>query len=54
MKSIVKAKKLGYIVKYVPHKIIADHNATYNVEYKGQHIATGASEKLKIPLKPAS
>lgn len=50
MKSIQEAKKLGYIVRYVPHKLIADYNATYNVEYKGQHITTEASKRLGIPL----
>jgi len=50
MESRLKAKRLGYIVRYVPHKIIADYNATYNVEYKGQHITTGAAKSLEIPL----
>jgi len=50
MKSMLDAKRLGYIVRYVPHKVIADYNATYNVEYKGQHIITGASKRLGIPL----
>lgn len=35
MKGRLQAKKLGYMVRYVPHKVIADHNATYNVEYEG-------------------
>jgi competence protein ComEA len=50
MEGRLQAKRLGYIVRYVPHKVIADYNATYNVEYKGQHIITGAAKKLRIPL----
>lgn len=50
MESRLQAKKLGYIVRYVPHEVIADYNATYNVEYKGRHIITNASKKLRIPL----
>jgi competence protein ComEA len=49
-KSVLEAKKLGYIVRYVPHKVIADYNATYNVECNGKHIITGASKRLGIPL----
>jgi competence protein ComEA len=48
--SALEAKRLGYIVRYVSHKVIEDYNATYSVEYKGQHISTGASRKLGIPL----
>jgi len=50
MNCRLQAKRLGYIVKYVPHKVIADYNATYNVEYKGQHIITRATKRLGIPL----
>jgi competence protein ComEA len=50
MKGRLQAKKLGYMVRYVPHKVIADYNATYNVEYEGQHIITGASKRLGTPL----
>lgn len=50
MKARLQAKKLGYIVRYVPHKVIADYNATYNVEYKGRHIITNAAKNLRIPL----
>ena len=50
MESKLQAKKLGYIVRYVAHRVIADYNATYNVEYKGKHITTNAATKLKIPL----
>jgi competence protein ComEA len=50
MKSALEAERLGYVVRYVPHGVIADYNATYNVEYKGQHVFTGASKKLGIPL----
>jgi len=50
MKSRLQAKKLGYNVRYVPHEVMADYNATYNVEYEGQHIITEAAETLGIPL----
>ncbi|MGD8506945.1 MAG: hypothetical protein PVF15_09835 [Candidatus Bathyarchaeota archaeon] len=50
MKSRLQAKKLGYIIRYVAHRIIADYNATYNVQYKEKHIITNAARKLKIPL----
>jgi len=50
MKDRLQAKRLGYIVRYVPHEVIADYNATYNVEYEGQHIITEAAKKLRIPL----
>ena len=50
MEGRLQAKRLGYIVRYVPHKVIADYNATYNVEYKGRHIITGAAKSLRIPL----
>lgn len=50
MNSRLKVKRLGYIVTYVSHKAIAHYNATYNVEYKGQHIITEAAKRLEIPL----
>lgn len=50
MKARLQAKRLGYLVRYVPHKVIADYNATYNVEYNGQHIITNAAKNLQIPL----
>jgi len=48
--SDLQVERLGYRVKYVPHRVIADYNATYNVMYRGQHVITGAARKLKIPL----
>jgi len=42
--------RFGYKVVYVPHSIIEDYNATYNVMFEGKHIITGAAEKLRIPL----
>jgi len=50
MEGRLLAKRLGYVVRYVPHRVIADYNATYNVEYKGHHIITGAAKSLRIPL----
>jgi len=50
MESRLLAKRLGYVVRYVPHRVIADYNATYNVEYEGRHIITGAAKGLRIPL----
>lgn len=42
--------KEGYRVVYVPHAIIENYNATYNVTYQGKRIATNASEELGVPL----
>jgi len=42
--------KHGYKVRYVPHKVIEDYNATYNVLFENKHITTNAAEKLNIPL----
>jgi len=42
--------KLGYKVVYVPHNIIEDYNATYNVIYQGKVITTNASKKIGVPL----
>ena len=39
----------GYKIRYVPHEIIEDYNATYNVIFENKHI-TGAARKLGIPL----
>jgi competence protein ComEA len=49
MGSRLKAKRAGYVIRYVPHNIIADYNATYNVEYRGQQVITGAAKRLGIP-----
>jgi len=45
-----QAKSLGFALRYVPHKVIADYNATYNVEYMGQHVITDAARRLRVPL----
>ncbi len=45
-----EAKKLGYKIKYVPHDIIKDYNACYNVVYRGSVIKPSAADKLGIPL----
>lgn len=41
-------QKLGWRIKYVPHNVIEDYNATYNVEYGGKHLVTAAAKKLGI------
>lgn len=45
-----EVRDLGYDVVYVPHRIITDHIACYNVRYKGRKIAPEVAIKLKIPL----
>ena len=47
---MTEAIKLGYKVKFVPHEVIKDYNACYNVIYKGKHIKPPAADKLGIPL----
>ncbi|MEM3731676.1 MAG: hypothetical protein QW667_07095 [Candidatus Bathyarchaeia archaeon] len=42
--------KHAYKVRYVPHEIIEDYNAAYNVIFKSKHITTNAAKKLNIPL----
>jgi competence protein ComEA len=44
------AAKLGYKVVYVPHSIIEDYNATYNVIYEGKVITTNASKSIGVPI----
>lgn len=43
-------KRLGYKLVWVPHKVIRDHNACYNVIYDGKKACPGAGERLGIPL----
>jgi competence protein ComEA len=43
-------KKLGYKIKYVPHEVMKDHNACYNVIYKGMIIKPPVANKLGIPI----
>ncbi len=47
---VIEAIKLGYKVEYVPHEVIKDYNACYNVIYKGKHIKPPTADKLGIPL----
>jgi len=42
--------RYAYKVHYVPHKIIEDYNATYNVICENKHITTGAAKELGISL----
>lgn len=42
--------RYAYKVQYVPHKIIEDYNATYNVICENKHITTGAAKELGIRL----
>jgi len=42
--------KYGYKIHYVPHEVIEDYNATYNVNFENKHVTTNASKKLGIPL----
>ncbi len=41
--------RLAWVVRYVPHEVMEDYNATYNVEYKGKEITTHAAVELGIP-----
>lgn len=34
----------------MPHDVIEDYNATYNVEYEGKNVVTDAAKELGIPL----
>jgi uncharacterized protein YktA (UPF0223 family) len=42
--------RYAYKIRYVPHKIIEDYNATYNVMCENKRVSTNAAEKLGIPL----
>lgn len=42
--------KYAYRVVYVPHEVIEDYNATYNVICEDQLITTNAAKKLGIPI----
>jgi competence protein ComEA len=44
------AERLGYRVVYVPHEIIEDYNATYNVIFDGKVVTTEASKAIGVPL----
>ena len=50
-------RQLGYKLIYVPHSIVTDHIAVYNLTYKGRHFLAPnkqqqkkRNETLKIPL----
>ena len=43
-------QKRNYKVVYVPHEIIKDYNACYNVIYDEKIIRPPAAEELGIPL----
>jgi len=45
-----KIKKLGYKIRFVPHELIKNHIAFYNVKYKGKIIRPKIAEKLRVPL----
>jgi competence protein ComEA len=40
----------GYKIVYVPHSVIEDYNATYNVTCRGKHVTTNASKVLRVPF----
>lgn len=42
--------KHSYKVCYVPHEVIEDYNATYNILFENKHITTNAAKKLNIPI----
>jgi len=42
--------KLGYKIVYVPHEVIRDYNACYNVIYNGKNVKPPAADKLGIQL----
>ena len=42
--------KHAYEIRYVPHEVIEDYNATYNVVCGNKHITTNAAKELDIPL----
>jgi competence protein ComEA len=42
--------KHAYKIRYVPHEIIEDYNATYNVVCENKHVTTKAAKELDIPL----
>ncbi len=48
--AMSQIQRLGWRIRYVPHDVIEDYNATYNVEYEGKHVVTPAAKELGIPL----
>jgi competence protein ComEA len=45
-----KIKKLGYKIKIVPHEVIKDYIACYNVKYREKIVYPKVAKKLNIPL----
>ncbi len=52
-----EVRRLGYRVVYVPHSVVTDHIAAYNLVYGGRHFTAPnrrqqkkRNETLKIPL----
>jgi len=43
-------EKRGWRLRYVPHEVIAEHNACYRVVYRGKVIYPPAADSLGIPL----
>jgi competence protein ComEA len=43
-------RRRGWKLVYVPHEVIRDYNACYNVLYEGRRICPPAGERLGIPL----
>lgn len=43
------AEELGFVVKFIPHEIIKDYIACYNVVYNGKNIFPPAAMVLGIP-----
>jgi competence protein ComEA len=46
----IEIKKLGYRVVYVPHRVVKEHIACYNVSYKGKTIYPPVCKKMRIPI----
>ena len=42
--------KHAYEIRYIPHGVIEDYNATYNVVCGNKNITTNAAKELDIPL----
>ncbi len=40
----------AYKIRYVPHEIIEDYNATYNVVFRGKIYYNKCCQEVKVPL----
>ena len=47
----VEVANLGYRVRYVPHEIIKEHNACYNVIYNGKHFVALSIVAPRLPYE---